>query len=71
MEEHKLSWSELEYLTDSSVDSKPFGKVVRSNMNSHLTNSELVDKIKYRNSQGKPTYLLRQEYETRLENKKE
>ena len=66
MEDYKLSRIELETLTDASVDPRPFGRITRAGMNSELTNYELVEKIKQRNKQGRPTYLLRQEYETRL-----
>lgn len=61
-----LSWKELMNLTEDSVDPHPFNTVVRSNMNTGLSDKELVRTIKTRNRQRKPTYLLRLEYQRRL-----
>lgn len=62
-----LSKKELERLTGESVDPmKPFGHITRSHDNVGLTDDQLCSKIEELNSQRKPTYLLRMEYERRL-----
>lgn len=61
-----LSKEELERLTNESVDPKPLGRITRPHDNVGLRDDELCSKIEERNSQGKPTYLLRMEYERRL-----
>ena len=55
-----------EKFTHASVDPKPLGPVVRIYDNVELTDEELRQRIEERNRQGKPTYLLRLEYERRL-----
>jgi hypothetical protein len=62
-----MNQGELDNLTENSVDPQPLGKIRRSvHENSGLTDTELVNTIKTRNEQGKPTYMLRQEYQRRL-----
>lgn len=68
--ESLLSWKDLHFLTRQSIDPKPLGKVMRVGMNAHLSDSALRSMIITRNETGKPTYLLRNEYETRLLNRK-
>ena len=62
----KLSRSKLANLTTHSVDPEPLGRITRDGMNSNLTDSELAQRIKSRNDLYKPTYLLRLEYNRRL-----
>lgn len=62
-----LSRKDLENLTNASVDPTGWGPVRRTNDNEGLSDVELRRKIVDRNLEGKPTYLLRLEYERRLE----
>jgi hypothetical protein len=61
-----LSETELAAFTANSVDPSPWGPVRREGMNAHLSDAALRALIVSRNMEGKPTYLLRQEYERRL-----
>jgi hypothetical protein len=61
-----LSRDELANFTQRSVDPTPWGRVTRDGMNANLTDSELTSRIQQRNAEGKPTYLLRLEYQRRL-----
>ena len=61
-----LSRGKLLNLTENSRDPEPQGPVLREGMNAHLSDEELRDLIKSRNAELKPTYLLRLEYELRL-----
>lgn len=61
-----LSRQLYQELTANSVDPTPFEPVRRAGMNAGLSDSELVETIKRRNEEGKSTYLLRQEYKSRL-----
>lgn len=61
-----ISREELEKLTAGSVDPNPLGRIARPYDNVNLTDKELVQKIRERNKDGKPTTLLRFEYERRL-----
>lgn len=67
MDLNKLSIDELEELTSNSVDPSPFGKYVNRFDNVDLTDEALINKIKERNEEGKPTYKLRMEYQRRLD----
>jgi len=62
-----LSREELERFTLQSADPKPLGRVARPHHNAGLTDKELIQKIDQRNDQGEPTFLLRQEYQRRLD----
>lgn len=61
-----LSREELQRLTAGSVDPKPWGRITRPHDNVDLADDKLCSKIEERNSQRKPTHLLRMEYERRL-----
>ncbi len=62
-----MDQNKLDNLSTNSVDPKPLGQIIRSvHENSDLTDTELVKRIEKRNKQGKPTYMLRQEYQRRL-----
>lgn len=61
-----LSREQLDKLTRDSVDPTPLGSVRRPFDNVDLTDDDLVRTIEERNSQRKPTYLLRLEYDRRL-----
>jgi hypothetical protein len=61
-----LSRMELAAFTADSVDPTPWGPVRREGMNAHLSDAALRALIVSRNTQRKPTYLLRQEYDRRL-----
>lgn len=67
MPDTELSVEEFEELKAKAIDPKPMGPVRRAGMNSCLTDEHLVLKIKVRNKQRKPAYLLLLEYKTRLE----
>ena len=62
-----LSVKEFEELKAGAIDPNPMGPVRRAGMNSDLTDEKLAAKIKERNKQRKPVYLLLLEYKTRLE----
>jgi len=53
-------------LTENSSDPSGNGKYINRNQNKGLSDSTLSQKISYRNSKGLPTYKLRKEYESRL-----
>ena len=61
-----LSLTEFKELEGNAIDPTPRGSVARAGMNSGLTDSELVSKIRERNRQRKPVYLLLLEYKNRL-----
>lgn len=61
-----LSRAELEQLNRESVDPQPLGRVVNMYDNVDMSDEELVEKIRQRNKDRKPTYKLRMEYERRL-----
>lgn len=65
-EEEGISREELDKFTQESVDPNALGPIRRPFDNVELTDDELVARIKERNREGKPTYLLRMEYERRL-----
>jgi hypothetical protein len=65
-EEKAISREELDKFTQESVDPNALGPIRRPFDNVELTDDELVTRIKERNREGKPTYLLRMEYERRL-----
>lgn len=62
----ELSKEGLDRLTRKSVDPSPRGTVVRKFHNVDLTDEDLVQRIEKRNKECKPTYLLRMEYQRRL-----
>lgn len=62
----ELSREELDKYTSESVDSRPLGRITRRHDNVDLADDELRQRIKERNEQRKPTFLLRMEYERRL-----
>jgi len=62
-----LSKEELKRFTLESEDPRPLGRVARPHHNASLTDEELVQRIDQRNDQGEPTFLLRQEYQRRLD----
>jgi len=61
-----LSRKELRWFTSHSVDPQPWGPIVRANDNVHLTDEELRRRLEERTREGKPTALLRLEYQRRL-----
>jgi len=61
-----LSREELRWFTSRSADPQPWGPIVRGDDNVHLTDEELRRRIEERIREGKPTALLRLEYERRL-----
>lgn len=61
-----LSRDELNQLTAGSVDPAGWGPVRSHFENVNLTDEQLVQRIKGRNRERKPTYKLRLEYERRL-----
>ena len=61
-----LSREELDRFTLESVDRTPINDIRRPYHNTGLSDRELRDTIRERNSQKKPTFLLRMEYERRL-----
>lgn len=63
----ELSQEELDRFTRESVDPQPINLVVRRFDNVGLSDSELRRRILERNQKGKLTYLLRLEYQRRLD----
>jgi len=61
-----LSREELRWFTSHSVDPQPWGPIVRENDNVYLTDEELRRRLEERTREGKPTALLRLEYQRRL-----
>jgi len=62
----ELSHEELRRMTRESIDPHSLGRITRPHDNANLSNEELIRRIESRNAQGKPTFLLRTEYERRL-----
>lgn len=62
----ELSREELNRLNSESVDPKPFGSITRPYDNVDMKDEDLAEKISARNRAGKPTFLLRMEYDRRL-----
>ena len=61
-----LSREELQIFTLNSVDPVPRGVISRPFHNTEISDNELRKRIIERNKSGKPTYLLRMEYDRRL-----
>jgi len=61
-----LSRNELDRFDNESVDPHGWGPVCRGDMNRELSDYEICRRIEERTEAGRPTYLLRLEYDRRL-----